>query len=111
MAGNFKQLFSRVQNILKKSGPFEVCSIYTQSLSPTRIVNRRACMRVDGFIMHSFKVVIYQCCSTVITLVVCVVQMLLCVGSFFNGSEQCRVQWQNYVEGKERGTVRVRCTQ
>ena len=107
MAGDFKQLFSRIQNILKKSGPFEVCSIYTQSLSPAHIVNRRACMRGDSFIIHSFKVAVL---FHVLSHWLCVVQMLLCVGSFFSGSEQCRVQWQNYVEGKERGTVRVRCT-
>ena len=31
--GNFKLLFSRVQNVLKKTGPFEVCTIYSPRLA------------------------------------------------------------------------------
>ena len=30
-------------------------------------------------------------------------QMLLCVGSFFGISEQSKAQWKSYVEGGEKG--------
>ena len=30
-------------------------------------------------------------------------QMLLCVGSFFNNTPECQEQWEEYVEGREKG--------
>lgn len=37
--------------------------------------------------------------------VVIALQMLLCVGSFFADSEQTKLQWENYVEGREKGEL------
>ena len=33
------------------------------------------------------------------------IQMLLCVGNFFSSEAASQQQWQNYVEGKEKGEL------
>ena len=34
-------------------------------------------------------------------------QMLLCVGSFFNDTPECQEQWKEYVEGREKGKEKL----
>ena len=34
-------------------------------------------------------------------------QMLLCVGSFFNNTPECQQQWKEYVEGREKGKEKL----
>ena len=75
--GNIKQLFSKVQGILKKNGPFEVEILQS----------------ILKLLVHTVEVdkALFS------------VQMLLCVGSFFSSSADCQQQWSDYLSGKETG--------
>ena len=81
--GNFKQLFTRVQTIVKKNGPFEVsvvldhaacCSGTAQSLPPLSLS-----------LLPPYPL-----------------QLLLCVGAFFSGEAECQQQWKAFTESLQQ---------
>lgn len=91
--GNIKQLFSKVQGILKKNGPFEVHPAIRYFTTWTLWYFNAYLICRTKSLMHSKALFFFS------------VQMLLCVGSFFSSSAECQQQWSDYLTGKETGEV------